>query len=430
MAMTDGTKHRSYKLISEESLEDGTQTEDEASTSSASCRRLSGTNVVVGLSLSFLALVMIIQAVLLSADRSAEGTLGVSYCREVHQAIFNGMDADLDGQVDLGELRDVCLRTGTSEQVARVSFVAMDENRDGYIKFKEFDTNYHVAEELLLASLLQSWNGVIGLSVTGNVANGASHAAPKGLVPFYLPPFRPNASEGLAGGGSGLEAFPVTSNVLTYPRTKGASQLQASPEMALLVDIVYAADGSTVLSLKPLKVAAFNDAELRQESKLENWDERKNWGFGSKGISVDTLSVDSLAPGSIIDHLVVTSFAKRGKEIHQYSLDHKPTDYALLHEDLLAWVVRTMNSQQELGHQGSISQLLEKSRYPPQAWLALGSGSYSSWAEMNDLQPGDELLVVVYDDRVHQSASFNNIVEALFEHPDLPHALTLHQVVV
>ena len=47
---------------------------------------------------------------------------------------------------------------------------------------------------------------------------------------------------------------------------------------------------------------------------------KKNWGFGSKGISLRSFPVDSFGPGTFVDHLALVSFMKRDHEVHQYSV--------------------------------------------------------------------------------------------------------------
>lgn len=47
---------------------------------------------------------------------------------------------------------------------------------------------------------------------------------------------------------------------------------------------------------------------------------KKNWGFGSKGISLRSFPVDSFGPGTFVDRLALVSFMKRDHEVHQYSV--------------------------------------------------------------------------------------------------------------
>ena len=41
---------------------------------------------------------------------------------------------------------------------------------------------------------------------------------------------------------------------------------------------------------------------------------------------------------------------------------------------------------------------MKKSEYPTSIWVALGAGEYTEWGQKNFLQPGDESLVIIYDE--------------------------------
>merc|ERR1712187_91351 len=125
------------------------------------------------------------------------------------------------------------------------------------------------------------------------------------------------------------KTFPVTNAVIDFPSIGG--NVQVEPEMGLYVDIVYARDGQSVERLVPRRVAAFNDCSIRALEGSEKLREKKNWGFGSKGISVRSFRVDSISKGSMVDRLVLTSYLKRGKEVFKYSVDAPARNYLLFH---------------------------------------------------------------------------------------------------
>merc|ERR1719330_2101385 len=118
-----------------------------------------------------------------------------------------------------------------------------------------------------------------------------------------------------------LQQFPVTQSVIDFPNLEGSGNVQVEPEMGLYVDVVYAKSGGSVERLVPRRVAAFNDCSIRKLDGSEKLSEKKNWGFGSKGISLRSFRVDSISKGTPVDQLVLTSYVKRDGQIHQYSVD-------------------------------------------------------------------------------------------------------------
>ena len=138
--------------------------------------------------------------------------------------------------------------------------------------------------------------GCFGLGVAGNVAGHMAQAGmtqDSGKTPasicLLLPPDPPDSHSDAAGQGKILDkihTFPVTTNIVEYPRDAGASKVQVEPEMAVFVDVQYAEPGSDgkrlVTGLVPRKVAAFNDRSIRA-LRARTSSEKKNWGAESKG---------------------------------------------------------------------------------------------------------------------------------------------------
>ena len=114
-----------------------------------------------------------------------------------------------------------------------------------------------------------------------------------------------------------LERFPVTNAVIDFPRVEGADRVQVEPEFALLCDIVYYSDSMEnkhVEGLLPRKISAFNDCSIRELKGAEKLSEKKNWGFGSKGISLDSFTLDEISEFSkngLASRLALTSYIKR-----------------------------------------------------------------------------------------------------------------------
>ena len=46
-----------------------------------------------------------------------------------------------------------------------------------------------------------------------------------------------------------------------------------------------------------------------------------------------------------------------------------------------------------------MSRYLKYAGYPKSAWIALGQGEYTKWGMENFMQPGDEVVVIVYDEK-------------------------------
>merc|ERR1719436_1815094 len=117
-------------------------------------------------------------------------------------------------------------------------------------------------------------------------------------------------------------------------------KVQVEPELGLYADIVYSKDRKRVDHLVPRRVAAFNDCSIRVLEGASKLSHKKNWGFGSKGISIRSFPIDSFSPGSFVDQLAIVSFVKRKGEIHQYSVNAPCRNYLLFHEPLLDWIVK------------------------------------------------------------------------------------------
>merc|ERR1711879_575804 len=102
-------------------------------------------------------------------------------------------------------------------------------------------------------------------------------------------------------------------------------------------------DKTKVERLIPRRVAAFNDCSIRALDGASKLSMKKNWGFGSKGISLRSFPIDSFSKGSFVDNLVIVSYMKRGKHICQYSVHAPARNYLMFHEPLLRWIVDQIN---------------------------------------------------------------------------------------
>ena len=188
--------------------------------------------------------------------------------------------------------------------------------------------------------------------------------------------------------------------------------------MAVFVDVTYAepdADGKRLVTgLAPRRVAAFNDCSIRALEGSDKLSEKKNWGAESKGISSTVIDVDSFAPGTLVDRLVMVSYVLRDGVLHKYSEDAPARNYTMFHEPLLEWIVDRLNNQKNEDKWDDVGELVRAAGYPPHAWIALGAGTYTPWGAENYLKQKDEAVVIVYDDEKFPSGPDAEQVEALF----------------
>lgn len=352
------------------------------------------------------------------------------------------MDKDEDGRISKDEVRRMCRDFDAAEH-AEILADFLDPTGDGYVSFQDFCERFRAVAMVRKAARLKQWHRCYGLGVAGNVAGHmaqageadghaeeAAQATPAAVFTFYAPhPHTVDApvKEVLAR----LEQFPVTNAVIDLPRREGARNVQVEPEMGLYVDVVYARDGGSVERLVPRRVAAFNDCSIRQLDGSEKLSEKKNWGFGSKGISLRSFRVESLAPGTLVDRLVLLSYIKRGEEVQQYSVAAPARSYLMFHQPLLDWIVDRVNHQEDTGKWERVFPQLVESDYPTSMWIALGAGEYTDWGSTHFIEPKDEALVMIYDEEEFPEGPGMDVVERLFETTKAPTGIiALHQTFV
>jgi hypothetical protein len=240
-----------------------------------------------------------------------------------------------------------------------------------------------------------------------------------------------------------LRQFPVSNKVIDFPHVKGGGKLQVEPEVALFAKIESTDATSSgkrmVKRLVPLKIAAFNDCSMRQLDGMEKLSGKKNWGFGSKGISLQTFDIHDFSPfdprtgkPTLVSRLWITSYVKRNGAIHRYTQEAPARNYLLFFQELLDWIVEQMNHQQDGGKWEDISEMLEVAQYPGHTWIALGAGEYTEWGAANYLQPLDEAVVMLYDEAVYPNGPSTDVIESVFEERGkVPDGIAaLHQTLV
>jgi len=366
-----------------------------------------------------------------------------NYTKDSHPrefAVWKKLDRNGDGMLTRSEIRHMCRKFDASAHAAVLEWI-LDPNEKGFTDFNHFCENFRAVQMVRNTARLKHWHRTFGLGVAGNVAghmaqageaehpaDGAAPELPPAVFTFYAPhPHTVDASE--AEVLHRLESFPVTHAVIDYPRVGG--NVQVEPEMGLYCDIVYTKDGKGVERLVPRRVAAFNDCSIRKLDGSEKLSEKKNWGFGSKGISLRTFRIDSISKGTYVDQLCLASYIKRGDDINQYSIPAPARNYLLFHDALLNWIVDRINNQKDSDKWEEIFPALLQSDYPTSVWVALGAGEYTEWGQQNFLQAKDECVVMVYDEKVHPDGPALDIIRDLFQDSDAPEGvIALHQTFV
>lgn len=359
----------------------------------------------------------------------------VTHARE--WAVWTRIDRTRRGYVTRKDIYSLCCRA-ESEEHGDQMVELMDPRGTDRITFADWCENFRHIQVMRHAARLKMWHRCCGIGVAGNVAGHMAQAGeagkesksaskPAGIFSFYMPHKCFEVCDNQAAL-SRLQFFPVTYAVIDFPNLPGCSKVQVEPEMGLLVDIVYSEDRRKVKTLIPRRVAAFNDCSIRSLDGANKLSQKKNWGFGSKGISIRTLEIDGFSRGSVVDHLAIISYVKRDGEIHLYSENAPVRNYLMFYDELLDWIIERMNNQLDDASFEPVFPLMVDADYPTSAWIALGAGMYTEWGATNYIQKGDEAVIMVYDERDHPNSPAIEIVEGQFEDRPAPKSIVcLHQ---
>jgi len=238
----------------------------------------------------------------------------------------------------------------------------------------------------------------IGFGVAGNFAHHLVQAgeasdfvdvvtkeenAPKGMFPFYLP-----------GSESFLGTYPLSSEVIVYPKDIQEGNLQMEPEVALICEVVY--ENGKVVDLIPNFFTAYNDCSIRKPN-AKKISEKKNWGENTKGISSQILPLDRFSKGGVMDSYHIASFLKRDGEIHAYGEDSGVLTYNYFYEKLKNWMIDKLNNQEDFGPLEDLATHIKNSNFPKGLIVSIGATSYTEFGEKTFLEVGDEIFVIVYD---------------------------------
>jgi hypothetical protein len=238
----------------------------------------------------------------------------------------------------------------------------------------------------------------IGFGVAGNFAHHLVQAgeasdfldvvtkeenAPKGMFPFYLP-----------GSESFLGTYPLSSEVIVYPKDIQEGNLQMEPEVALICEVVY--EDGKVVDLIPNFFTAYNDCSIRKPN-AKKISEKKNWGENTKGISSQILPLDRFSKGGVMDSYHIASFLKREGKIHPYGEDSPVLTYNYFYEKLKDWMIEKLNFQEDFGPLEDLNGHIKDAHFPKGLIVSIGATSYTEFGEKTFLEVGDEIFVIVYD---------------------------------
>eukprot|EP00913_Durusdinium_trenchii_P002689 g2488.t1 len=199
------------------------------------------------------------------------------------------------------------------------------------------------------------------------------------------------------------------------------------------------------------------------------------------GISLRSFPLDGFGSGSFVDYLALVSYMKREGEVYQYSVKAPARNYLLFHQPLLDWIVEQINEQKDTDKWEEVWPQLHSADYPTSSWIALGAGDarrlscraadgegawhssqgdadlckhkwfvhricwfievftdcgskaeeYTDYGSTHFLKPLDEIVVVVYDERLMPDGPDMKAVLNMFEDAPAPEgAVMLHQTFV
>eukprot|EP00931_Biecheleriopsis_adriatica_P024529 TRINITY_DN15257_c0_g1_i1.p1 TRINITY_DN15257_c0_g1~~TRINITY_DN15257_c0_g1_i1.p1 ORF type:complete len:412 (-),score=90.68 TRINITY_DN15257_c0_g1_i1:80-1258(-) len=358
----------------------------------------------------------------------------------VEWAIWSRIDRNKVGYVTRKDIMNLCYRFSCDEWAEHLAGVVDPDARD-HVTFTDFITTFKAFQTMRRSARLKLWHRTCGIGVAGNVAghmaqageaskDAAPQTKPAALFTYYMPQESFQVSE-VHGASKRLEQFPVTYAVIHYPNLPSACKVQVEPELALYVDIVYTRDKKKVDHLMPRRVAAFNDCSIRSLDGADKLSMKKNWGFGSKGISVRCFEIDSFSKGSFVDQLAIVSYLKRGHEVEQYSIHAPCRNYMLFNEPLLEWIVEQINEQQDTDKWEEIFPSLKDAGYPTSCWIACGAGEYTPYGAAHFLEPSDEVVIVVYDETIlPKGPSMDQVNDMFDDKPSPAGTVVLHQTFV
>ncbi len=242
-----------------------------------------------------------------------------------------------------------------------------------------------------------------GIGVAGNFAGHLEQAgeaadfvnvvaesaqAPKGIFPWHMP-----------GRDGYLGVFPLSADTIIWPVRDHEVDLQIEPEVGAICRLTYDTDGN-VTAIAAEAVAAFNDCSIRVAG-APKISQKKNWAPASKGLAARGFAVSDLDPTGGLATLRIACFMRRDGAVHEYGIDSPARGYSYAGTTLIEWIIERLANQQ-----GSpdtplepVGQYLRDAGCPERVVFGIGATRYTDFGESNYLAPGDESIVIVYDER-------------------------------
>lgn len=227
----------------------------------------------------------------------------------------------------------------------------------------------------------------------------AKKNAPKAIFPVYVP----NNDDYLAN-------YPFSDKEIKFPEIGDFAKfnLQIEPECSIIAELIYN-ENQEVIKIIPKFFSAYNDCSIRKEG-ARKISEKKNWGKNSKGISSQLLALTSFDENSTIQNYRIASFLLRDNQIYEYGIDSRVADYSYFNQELLAWIIEKINTQQEQDPISEIKPLIKKANYPQYAIISIGATRYTDFGEKNFLKPQDIAIVVVYDEQKYKHQNILDMI--------------------
>ncbi len=280
---------------------------------------------------------------------------------------------------------------------------------------------------------LHDLHDAAGIGVAGNFAGHLEQAgeaadfvnvvadsavAPKGIFPWYM-----------LGRDGYLGTFPLSHDSLTWPDRDHDVCLQIEPEVGAICRLTYDANG-VVVAITPEAVAAFNDCSIRVAG-APKISQKKNWAPASKGVAVRGFAVSDLDRDGGLATLGLACFMRRDGEVHEYGIDSPASGYSYAGTTLVGWIIERLANQQGSADTPlePVGAYLREIRCPERVLFGIGATRYTAFGEATSLAPGDDSIVIVYDEGAIGPATVRAAVEA-GEEDSLPQTSVLRQRVV
>jgi len=164
---------------------------------------------------------------------------------------------------------------------------------------------------------------------------------------------------------------------------------------------------------RPRPWPRWNDCSIRREGARKISD-KKNWGAASKGVAARGFAVTDIDPGGGLAGLRIASFMRRGGEVHEYGVDSPAAGYSYAGATLIDWMIDRLREQ--TGSDDTplepVGDYLAQAGCPERALIGIGATRYTPFGESTYLLPGDESIVVVYDEGASPPARVRDAVMA------------------